>query len=121
MNTIYDTMRTTASGLLARFRQGSASLVQLSAPSPSAPAWSPGARTQATHVLDATVSGVPEALADNIRVMVTDLLVVAAVVDGVVPTLDDKIMIDGKQHSIVSYRPVPPAGTAVAWRFVVRA
>lgn len=117
---IYPDFRETATELLTEFQQGAIALVQLAAPTPGSPAWQPGTRTPTSRTLVGTVTGVPAKYVDGKRVLASDLFLVAAVLEGVTPSLEDKITLDSKTHQIISLLPVPAVGTAVVWRFIVR-
>lgn len=116
--TLYDDFQTTARDLLTEFKQGVAVLVVRtpSGGTPSAPTF-----TETEVPLTATSSGVPVYMVNGTSILATDLLVLAAVVAGTTPKVGDVIKMDGKRYAIVRYLPIPPKGTTVVWRFVVRA
>lgn len=116
--TIYDELKVVASDLLAQFKQGTISLVQL-APG-NGPADNPGAPTETVVALNATVIGAPYKYVKSGFAVMTDLMVTAAIVDGVTPTKNDFIVIDGQRYKILGDVSVPASGVRVVWKFIVR-
>jgi len=117
----YARMQQTATRLLDRFQQGVVQLVRVNpgAPDPATP-WEPGAPTETTYPLDATVSRVAEKYVDGTLIVATDNQVIFAVPE-VTPTLADKLVIDGMVLAMKDIRPIPAAGTPVAYiAFVAR-
>lgn len=117
---IYDELKDVAKGVLTEFKQGTITLIKITAG--AGPRDNPGAPTRTPHIFEGAVAkGVGYKLLQNALVQATDLEVVGNVIEGVTPTLKDFIEIDGKQYKIVLIQLVPPAGTTVVWKFVVRA
>ena len=101
-----------------RFQQGT---VVYKAPSETAgDPWNPVTGTAHEYTLNATVRGVGDMYRDSTLIQESDLLVTAAVF-GVQPVTSGKLVIDGRQHEIVSIEHTPAAGIAITWRFVARA
>jgi len=111
----YARMQQTATRLLDRFQQGVVQLVRVTpgAPDPATP-WEPGAPTQTTYPLDATVSRVSEKYVDGTLIVATDNQVMFAVPE-VAPSLADKLVIDGSVQVMKDLRPIPGAGVTVAY------
>ena len=103
---------------MGRFQQGT---VVYKAPSETAgDPWNPVTGTAHEYTLNATVRGVGDMYRDSTLIQESDLLVTAAVF-GVQPVTSGKLVIDGRQHEIVSIEQTPAAGIAITWRFVARA
>lgn len=115
---IYDELKPVAQSLLKEFKQGTISLIQI-IPA-SGPADNPGAPTEITRTLDATVTGAPFKYVRDGFATVSDMMVTAAVIDGVTITKNDFIVIDGIRCKIIEDVSVPASGTRVAWKFIVR-
>lgn len=111
----YDEMQAVASGLLAEFKQGAVTLVRVvpGVPDPATP-WLPGAPTETTYVLDATVARVAEKYVDGALILSTDNQVIFAA-PAIEPELSDRLVIDGTVHTMKDIRPIPAAGTPVAY------
>lgn len=115
---IYDDMKVVSSELLGEFKQGTITLIQVTAG--TGPEDNPGEPTETEYELDATVKGAPYKYLRDGFVTATDLLVIAAIIDGVTPTKNDFIEIDGIRCKILEDVSVPAAGTKVVWKFLVR-
>jgi hypothetical protein len=116
--TIYDDMKTVGAELLAEFKQGTITLVQITPG--DGPADDPGEPDEDSYTLDAVVKGAPFKYLRDGFVTATDLLVTAAVIDGVTPTKNDFIEIDGVRCKIIEDVSAPSAGTRAVWKFLVR-
>lgn len=115
---IYDEMQTLAKSVLKDFKQG---VIQLAHRVPAAgPIDEPGEPTEIIYDLDATAKGASYKFVQSGLALATDLMVTAAVVDGVTPSSADFIVIDGVRYKIVQFLPPPAAGTNVVWKFIVR-
>lgn len=116
---IYEELRdTVAKPLLKEFKQGSISLIQMTPG--SGPIDNPGPATQTTISLDAVAKGVSFKYVRDGFATSTDLIVTAAIVDGITPTKNDFIEIDGVRHKIIEDISPPAAGSRVVWKFIVR-
>lgn len=116
---IYDELRdTVAKPLMKEFKQGSISLI-LNVAS-AGPIDDPGAPTETTVALDAVASGVTFKYVRDGFAVATDIIVTAAIVDGITPTKNDFIEIDGVRHKIIEDISPPAAGSRVVWKFIVR-
>lgn len=109
-----------ADKLLTKFQQGSIALVRRTVSPPASPGGAPIV-SNVSHQLQAIASGVSQQYVDGVTILATDLQVVSAVPDGVVPTAGDVITIDGKSTVLLRIVPVPAAGLTVAYKFLVRA
>ena len=116
--TFYSDMQKVASSVMSDFKQGTVKLVKIAAG--TGPAYDPGTPIRVEHDLDATVSGISFQYQQEGFSTSTDLQVIAAVLDGITPTLNDFVKIDGIEHKIVRDLTVPSAGTKVVWKFIVR-
>lgn len=113
----YEDMRGVASEILAEFKQGAISYVELT---PGAgPVDDPGAPTLKKYPLDGAVRGVKYSYVAKGLAVATDLQVTAAVF-GAQPDMHGFIEIDGVTYKIVEIIPKPAAGTTVAFTFIVR-
>lgn len=111
----YDEMQAVASSLLAEFKQGAVTLLRVVPGVPDAATpWLPGSPTETTYELDATVARVAEKYVDGTLIVATDNQVIFAV-PPVVPELSDQLVIDGTVHALKDLRPIPAAGTPVAY------
>lgn len=111
----YDRMQGTATRLMKRFKQGVVSLKRTTPgePDPATP-WIPGVPTVTTYPLDATVRRVEQKYVDGTLIVATDNQVTFAV-PAVEPAMTDVLVIDGSEHVMKDLRPLPAAGTAVAY------
>jgi len=116
----YQEMQTIASDILSEFRQGVCTLTRTSAGyvSPSEP-WVRSDGVDTVYTLDATVKGISQQFVDATVIKATDLEVTASVF-GVEPAAGDVLAIDGKAVTVLRTIRVPSAGTAVAYKFLVR-
>lgn len=114
---LYDDLKPVASQLLAEFKQGVITLINIAV---SGAVDSP-TNVETTYPLSGTVRGVTYQYLKDSFVVASDLIVTVAVVDGVKPTSSDFIEIDGARHKIIKDISIPAAGTQVAWKFIVRA
>jgi hypothetical protein len=115
---IYDDLQAVASGVLKEFNQGVIKLVKLTPGAGSVD--DPGTATRVEYTLDATAKGISFKYLKDGFTVVSDKEVVAAVVSGVTPGIDDLITIDGEEHKIIQDLSVPGSGTRCAWKFIVR-
>lgn len=116
--TIYTDLQSLAASLLTEFKQGTVYLIKLTAGSGSED--NPGAATETSYLLNATVKGVSKKYVDMAFAITSDLEVTASIISGVTPTATDFIQIDSVRYKIIEDISVPAAGTAVAWKFIVR-
>lgn len=86
---------------------------------PGAEPWDPPTITEARLPMDADVRGVQSQQSDTLVTM--DDLVVTCSVFGAEPVVGGIVEIDGDQHQVLRVERIPSAGTAVAWKLIVRA
>jgi hypothetical protein len=115
---IYDELQPIARDLLGEFKQGTIALVSITLG--GGPADNPGAPTIVSTALSATARGASRQYVRDGFALATDLEVTAAVVEGITPTLNDFIDIDGERYKIIRDISKPAAGTRVVWKFLVR-
>lgn len=115
---IYDELRPVAAEILSQFKQGDIKLIRRVAG--AGPIDDPGAATETQIDLDAVSQGVSFRYVKDGFALSSDLIVTASVVDGVTPTKDDFIDIDGTRYKIVEDISPPAAGTRLVWKFIVR-
>lgn len=121
MSAFYQRMKTNvADKLLNKFQQGSIELVRRTTVAGTNP-WDEPVVTEVSHKLAAIASGVAQEYVDGVTIFATDLQIVSAVPDGVVPNVSDIVKIDGKDTVLLRIIPVPAAGLTVAYKFLVRA
>lgn len=129
MSDIYSEMQGVAQGLLKEFKQGVIQYVQITPG--TGPADDPGPSTRALIPLDGTVIGAPfkyikggfnglSNRGSDTFAVASDMLVTVAVVAGIMPAKNDKIIIDGVEYKIIEDVSSPAAGTRVVWKFLVR-
>ncbi len=111
--TFYDEMQGVATELLGEFAQGEVSLKRVTV-GPQPNEWTPGEETIETWPLKATVRRVSQKYVDGSLIVATDNQVTFAV-PSVAPVLTDKLVIDGVEHAMKDLRPIPGAGTSVAY------
>lgn len=115
---IYDELKPTVNEIMGEFKQGIIQLVQITPA--SGPIDNPGSPTETIHTLDATCKGVSFKFVKDGLALSTDLMVVAAPQEGVTPSANDFMIIDGDRFKIIQDLSTPAAGTRVVWKFIVR-
>ena len=116
---IYDDLQKVASGVFAEFKQGNLKYrkVTVSGGTP----YEPGSATNTDTLFNGTVSGVSAKFVDSGLALATDLQVNCGVLTGIVPTLNDFILVDNVPMKICQIIKKPAAGVTVAYSFIVRA
>jgi hypothetical protein len=115
----YDEMQAFASEALAEFRQGAVVLTKTTYyPGPDQP-WEPGVPVTDTYPLDAVVKAVEDKYVDGTTILATDRQVMCAVLPVEIEP-GDGLTIDDVAVTIVKTMRIPAAGTAVAWKLIVR-
>ncbi|MBE1709665.1 hypothetical protein HKB47_22640 [Mesorhizobium japonicum] len=76
--------------------------------------WVPVEPTAAFYPLDAAVRRVNQKYIDGTLIVATDNQVTFAV-PAIVPAMSDTLIIDGRELAMKDLRPIPPAGTVVAY------
>lgn len=115
---LYDEMQDVAKSVLGEFKQGTVKLIKVTPGTGAAD--DPGAPTEVSHTLSASVKGVSYKYIRDGFATVTDREVIASIVDDITPDKSDFIEIDGDRHKILLFEKIPAAGTTVAWKFLVR-
>lgn len=122
----YDEMQDVASELLAEFKQGAVTLTQTTrgSPDPATP-WIPGAPTETTYNLSATVgaayvSNASATYDDGTLILASDLIVTCAA-PPVAPEMGSTVTIDERGYSIKQITALPAGGTPAAYKIFVRA
>lgn len=121
MTDFYAKMRGVADKLLgpsSQFAQGTM-LLRRTSPG-SGPPHNPGPPTNTDYPISGTVRGVSAFHVDGTLVVATDKVATIAVPE-VEPVTSDKVVIDGRIHSIVKIDRKPSAGDAVAFLLFIRA
>ena len=116
---VYDDAQEVAKEVLEEFNQGVIQLVSVTAAT-GGTADDPGDPTEATNDLDAVVAGVSYQFVQQGLAVVSDKLVIAAVLDGVTIGPVDYIIVDGVRYKIVADVSTPGAGTRAVWKFIIR-
>lgn len=136
MTDLYTEFQGVADDLLAEFKQGTVTLTRTiqGTPDPDTP-WIPAPSETRTYTLDAVARDVSTKYVDGTEILATDVQVTASTkmswtaTNGVTvtpttvryePAPGDVMSIDGAGANIVKTMRIPRAGTAVAWRFIVR-
>lgn len=121
----YGRMQKTATRLMERFKQGTVTITRVTpgTPDPSTP-WLPVAGTPVSYDLSATVSAITVDQAtskfiDGTTIKATDLVVTCAV-PPIEPDAGDSVALDGKPLIVLKVLRLPAAGTAVAFKFIVK-
>lgn len=118
----YEDMQKLASSVMKEFKQGSVKLIQYSE-TKGGTLDEPSELAEKVYNLDATVSGVSFKYLINSYAVASDLTVTAGVIQGVTPTINDFIEIEGVRHKIIrdiSAAPNAVNGKPVVWRFICR-
>lgn len=115
--TFYDEMRAVAAEMLSEFNQAVIKLVVKTAG--AGRPFNPGTPTGVETLLKGVATGVPRKYINGTTIVGTELKVTTDVIDGVIPTMSDRISIDGKEHRIITMDHKPSIGTPVVWVFVV--
>lgn len=123
MTDFYEDMRGVADELLGEFKQGSVQLKRITT-TPGPNEWDPPIETVETWELSAAVRRVSTKYVDGTLIIASDNQVTFAV-PATVPKMShdtdegtritDTLVIDGVEHSLKDLRPLPGAGTVVAY------
>lgn len=116
---IYDDLQTVTSEIMTEFKQGLIQLVQFKYPEDST-GDDPGEPEEVLIELNGTIKGVSYKYLKDSFITVSDKEVTSAVINDVQPSENDFIEIDGVRYKILQFQPLPSAGTACAWKFIVR-
>lgn len=109
----YDEMRGVADELLGEFKQGSVQLKRVTT-TPGPNEWDPPTETVETWELSAAVRRVSTKYVDGTLILASDNQVTFAV-PATVPLMTDTLVIDGRPQTMKDLRPLPGAGTVVAY------
>lgn len=93
--------------------QGTVSLKRIET-TPGANPWDPPVEVATTYMLKAAVRRVSTKYVDGSLILATDNQVTFAV-PSVTPLMTDTLVIDGQEHAMKDLRPLPGAGTVVAY------
>lgn len=118
----YEDMQKLASSVMKEFKQGSVKLIQYKE-TKGGTLDEPSELAEKVYNLDATVSGVSFKYLINSYAVASDLTVTTGVIQGVTPTINDFIEIEGIRHKIIrdiSAAPNAVNGKPVVWRFICR-
>lgn len=116
--TVYYDLQKEAKGLLVEFNQTDIKLVRIDAGSGDED--EPGTPVETLYQLHGTVSGVTNKYLDSGFITSDDLIVTCTPLDGVIVGEGDFIDLDGQRHKILRDVSVPPFGTKIVWKFIVR-
>lgn len=116
---IYDDLQTVTKGVMKDFKQGLIELIQMQYPEGVTPD-NPGEPVEIIIELDGAAKGVSFQYLKDSFITVSDTEVTTSVVDGIEPSENDFINIDSERYKILKFEPLPKAGTACAWKFIVR-
>lgn len=116
---IYDDLQNVTSEIMTEFKQGLIQLVQFVYPEDSTPD-NPGEPEEVLIELDGAAKGVSYEYLKDSFITTSDTEVTTAVINGVKPSENDFIEIDGERYKILKFQPIPKAGPACAWKFIVR-
>ena len=114
----YSSLAGTATDLLTEFNQGTLKLIKVANGTGSA--FDPGTPTETEYDVVGTVKGVDKKYIDGTLIQTGDLEVIINVHATQVPTLKDKISIDGSKYEIIQVSPTPPAGSTIVNKIIVR-
>ena len=115
---IYNKLQGRATALLTKFDQGGQALVEMTLV-PAASEFDAPTASETVTPLIGTVKGVSQRYIDGVNVVSSDLEATVAVGDYVV-SLGDKLRIDDKDYTVLAFKPIPPAGTVVVNKIIIR-
>ena len=118
MSDFYSDMQAIVSGILDEFTQGTIWYVTKTRVAGATPD-APGASGESATPIKAVSRPVSTKFVDGTHIIQTDEEIVMKA-DGVVPTMDGWITVDGVRLKIVKIIRTPPAGTAIVYVLVVR-
>lgn len=116
---IYDDLQSVTSEIMSEFKQGSINLVQFIHPEDSTPD-NPGEPEEVLTELNGTVKGVSYKYLKDSFITTSDLEITTSVVNGIFPSENDFLEIDGNRYKILQFMSLPAAGTPCAWKFIAR-
>lgn len=109
----YDDMAAMATELLTEFAQGTV-LLKRTVTTPEENRWDTPTETVTSYALKATVRTVSQKYVDGTLILAGDRMVTFAV-PSITPAMTDLLSIDGKDYAMKDLRPLPGAGTTVAY------
>lgn len=111
----YGRMQGTATRLLTKFNQGAITLIRVTpgAADPDRP-WVVNPPTTTSYPLQGAVRRVEQKYVNGTTIVETDDQINFAV-PPIVPNMSDKFTVDGKPRVLKDLRPLPAAGTPVAY------
>lgn len=115
---IYDDLRDVASDVFAEFKQGTVQYVEMQAQAGATPD-APLPPVAVPHALNATVRPVSTKYVDGSHIVQSDRQITMPN-DGVTPSMNGYMTIDGSKYKIVEIMPVPAAGDPVTFTVIVR-
>ena len=116
---IYDDLQSVTAEIMTEFKQGSIKLVQFKHSEDSTPD-NPGEPEEVLTELNGTVKGVSYKYLKDSFITASDKEVTTAVLSSIAPSENDFIEIDNIRYKILEFLPLPSAGAACAWKFIVR-
>lgn len=117
--TIYDDLQSVTSEIMSELKQGSIKLVQFKQSEDSTPD-NPEEAEEVLTELDGTVKGVSFKYLKDTFITVSDKEVTTEVINGIEPSENDFIDVDSVRYKVLKFEALPSAGTACAWKFIVR-
>lgn len=111
--TFYGKMQGIATGLLTKYGQGTVTMTKVTQTNASDP-WIVGSASEVSETLQATVRRVEQKYVDGTVIVGTEDQIVFAVPQ-IAPDMTCKFSIDGVERVLVDIRPLPAAGTPVAY------
>lgn len=118
MSSLYDDLRSVASGVIEEFAQGTVKYVEMTVPAGATPD-EPGVPVPDPTTINAVVRPVSTKYVDGSHIVQSDKQLSMAG-GGIEPTMDDFIEIDGVPYKIVEILPRPAAGDPVAYTIILR-
>lgn len=115
MPSLYDRLTTTSAGLLAKFKQGTVE-IGTTTTTAGADEWDPPTQSTTWVEVDAIVSGVSSKYVDGVKILASDLQVLAQAT----VSAGQLVRIDGEVVTVLAIKPVPAAGDPVVTRLIVK-
>lgn len=115
----YDEMQSVGSSILKQFNQGGLKLIQFEYNQTDNPD-APEETAEKVYDLEGVAKGITFQYQQMGYSVSTDLEVIASVVEGVMPSENDFVEVNGIRYKLIKDLSVPGAGTKVVWKFIVR-
>lgn len=117
--TIYDDMRVVASEVIGEFAQGTIVYIELQ-PQEGATPDAPLPPVPVPHPINGVTRPVEFKYVDGTQIVQSDEQFTIAALDGVTPSMEGNVTIDGARAEIVGIKRIPAAGDPITFVVIVR-